>query len=81
MSAPKKNDPVHHPAHYQHPSGVECIQITQWFNFNVGNAIKYLWRHETHNAGALENLKKARQYIDFEINRLKAEQCGGFGSR
>ncbi|MFD0384476.1 DUF3310 domain-containing protein [Streptomyces stramineus] len=36
---------VDHPAHYtSHPSGVECIEITQHFNFPIGNAIKYLWR-------------------------------------
>ena len=38
-------DPINHPPHYtQHPSGVECITITEHYNFNVGNAIKYLWR-------------------------------------
>lgn len=36
---------IDHPSHYnKHPSGVECISITEWFNFNIGNAIKYLWR-------------------------------------
>ena len=39
------SDTVNHPAHYNtHPSGVECIEITEHFNFNIGNAIKYLWR-------------------------------------
>ena len=39
------HDNVNHPAHYtSDPSGVECIQITRHRNFNVGNAIKYLWR-------------------------------------
>ena len=39
------NDPVNHPAHYtSDPSGIECIQITRHRNFNIGNAIKYLWR-------------------------------------
>ena len=38
-------DMVNHPPHYtSHPSGVECITITEHFGFNVGNAIKYLWR-------------------------------------
>lgn len=38
-------DPINHPAHYtSHPSGIECIQITEHMNFNIGNAVKYLWR-------------------------------------
>ena len=39
------NDNVNHPKHYNsHPSGVECIEITEYFNFNIGNAVKYCWR-------------------------------------
>lgn len=59
--------PVEHPPHYtSHPSGVECIQITEHMNFNVGNAIKYLWRCD-QKGKHLEDLKKARWYIDREI--------------
>ena len=37
---------VNHPKHYNsHPSGVECIDVVEVLSFNVGNAIKYLWRH------------------------------------
>ena len=40
-----KNDTVNHPKHYtSHPSGIECIQVTQHYDFCIGNAIKYLWR-------------------------------------
>ena len=36
------NDPVNYPKHYtEHPSGVECIQITEHMNFCLGNAVKY----------------------------------------
>jgi len=67
----EKNDAVNHPRHYtQHPSGVECIEITEHFNFCVGNAIKYLWRAGLKNS-ALEDLEKARWYVDREIARLK----------
>ena len=66
-------DMVNHPPHYgKHPSGVDCITIVEWFNFNVGNAIKYLWRH-ADKGNPLEDLKKARWYIDREIQRLEAE--------
>lgn len=66
------SDPVNHPPHYtSHPSGVECIQITEHFNFNLGNAIKYVWR-AGQKAGTLstEDLEKARWYITREIERL-----------
>jgi len=60
------------PGHYRsHPSGVECIEITRHMNFNIGNAIKYLWRHG-QKANAVEDLKKARWYLDDEIKRLEA---------
>lgn len=64
----KKHDPVNHPKHYtQHPSGVECIQVTEHYNFCVGNAIKYLWRADHKNG--VEDLKKAAWYINREIAR------------
>src|SRR3954469_16348751 len=62
------HDSVNHPKHYNsHPSGVECITVTEHMNFNIGNAIKYLWRSDHKNG--LEDLKKARGYIDREIQR------------
>ena len=65
----KENDPVNHPAHYtSHPSGIECIEVTRWMNFNMGNAIKYIWR-AGNKGNALEDLKKARWYLDDEIKR------------
>lgn len=69
-----KNDPVNHPAHYtDHPSGVECIQITEHFNFNVGNAIKYLWRAGL-KGDAIQDLRKAAWYINREIDRRIANE-------
>lgn len=62
------------PPHYQdHPSGVECIQITEHMNFCLGNAIKYIWRAGLKN-NAIEDLRKARWYIDREIARMDHEQ-------
>lgn len=67
-----KEDVVNHPKHYTvHPSGVECIQITEHMNFCLGNAIKYLWRAGDKHESPLEDLKKARWYIDREIKRLE----------
>lgn len=66
------SDPVNHPKHYtEHPSGVECIQITEHMNFCLGNAMKYIWRADLKN-DAVEDLKKARWYLDREIQRREA---------
>ena len=63
------NDPVNHPKHYtDHPSGVECIQITEHMNFCLGNAVKYIWRADLKH-DAIEDLKKAIFYINREIER------------
>lgn len=63
-------DNVNHPKHYTaHPSGIECIQITEHMNFNCGNAVKYLWR--TDHKNGIEDLKKAAWYINREIERLE----------
>lgn len=65
------HDHINHPPHYtSHNSGVECIQITEHMNFCVGNAIKYLWRAGLKGQ-AIDDLKKARWYIDREIGRLE----------
>lgn len=64
------SDNVNHPKHYtEHPSGVECIQVTEHMNFCIGNAVKYLWRAGLKHDDSLEDLRKARWYIEREINR------------
>lgn len=69
----QSHDVVNHPQHYtSHPSGVECITVTEHFNFNVGNAIKYLWRSDHKNG--LEDLRKAAWYINREIKRREGQQ-------
>ena len=62
------DDKVNHPKHYtQHPSGVECIQITEHMNFLLGNAMKYIWRADLKNG--VEDLQKAMWYINREIEK------------
>lgn len=73
-------DLVNHPSHYtSDPSGIECIQITRHRNFNIGNAIKYLWRaglkqsaDKSAQEKQIEDLKKAVFYIQDEIKRLES---------
>ena len=67
------DDIVNHPKHYRsHPSGIEAIQVTEHFNFNVGNAMKYLWRAGIKDpACEIQDLRKAVFYIEREILRLQ----------
>ena len=72
--APTSHDAVERPSHYtQHPSGIECIQITEHMNFNLGNAIKYVWRAGLKSDNPVEDLRKAAWYITREISRLEKQ--------
>ena len=68
-------DQVNHPQHYTtHPSGIEAIQITRHMNFNLGNAIKYIWRAGLKDKSkTIQDLEKAIFYIKDEINRLEGK--------
>jgi len=49
------------------------LVIEDWdLNFNLGNVIKYISR-AGRKGDILIDLKKARQYLDFEIDRLERE--------
>ncbi len=70
---PRAPSAVDHPAHYtRHPSGIEAIDVTEHFNFCLGNAIKYIWRAGLKGE-RIEDLKKARWYLTREIDRLEKE--------
>ena len=68
------NKNVSHPSHYN--QGIEAIDIIEsWdLNFSLGNAIKYILR-SPYKGKQIEDLEKARWYIDREINRLKDEEA------
>jgi hypothetical protein len=63
---------VKHPAHYnRHPAGVECITVIEPMSFNVGTAIKHLWRAGLKpGADHVTDLRTAITYIEFEIARI-----------
>jgi hypothetical protein len=64
-------DNINHPSHYcEHPSGVECIEITQHMDFCIGNAMKYLWRCGKKD-DSVQDLMKARWYIERKIKLLE----------
>lgn len=73
--------PVVHPPHYNQARvrckhcarPVECIDVAEQFNFNIGNSIKYEWRAgDKDPATHIQDLEKAREYLWFEIQRLRA---------
>lgn len=73
------NDPVNYPKHYtDHPSGIECIQITEHMGFNLGNAIKYVWRADL-KGDVIEDLRKAVWYIEREIAKRNAAEKAASG--
>ena len=65
-------DMVNNPPHYtSHPSGVECIDVVEHMSFNLGNAVKYIWRAGLKGDDQLLDLRKARFYLDREITPLE----------
>ena len=77
-----KPDPIN-PSHYKsHPSGVECVVITEHMTFCAGNAVKYLWRSglkvesadKSKREATLRDLKKAQWYVTREIARLEKQK-------
>lgn len=71
---------VEHPAHYNSLGAkcagcgrpIECIDVVGAMSFNLGNSVKYVWR-APHKGRSIEDLKKARFYLDFEIKKREAE--------
>ena len=71
------SDAVNHPSHYNTGS-IEVIDaIEDWgLGFALGNAVKYIAR-AAHKGKMIEDLKKARWYLDREIQRLEREDGDG----
>lgn len=60
----KTHEAVHHPKHYtKHPSGIECIQVTRCLTFDLGNAVKYIWRAGQKD-NIVQDLEKSLWYIN-----------------
>lgn len=70
-------DTVKHPSHYAEGRKYEPKDVIRdWnLNFNLGNVVKYLSRAGRKN-DAIEDLKKAREYIQFEIDAMQEEKEG-----
>ena len=72
MDTPYTDNSVNHPSHYNwHPTGIECKTIAEHFNFNLGMAIKYIWRSGHKNNNAVQDLRKAIACLEYEIERIE----------
>lgn len=71
MKTPKI-DLVENPPHYTHGK-IQTIEVIEDWNlgFCLGNAVKYISRH-AHKWRPLEDLKKARWYLDREISKMES---------
>jgi len=65
-------DPVTAPSHYNLPNGLQVIDLTKNESFLRGNVLKYVFR-APHKGNELEDLLKARQYLNWEIERVEKE--------
>ena len=65
------SDPINHPEHYtSHPSGTECIEIAEHFDFVIGNIIKYAWRAGLKKGSPrIEDLEKCLWYARRAVER------------
>lgn len=72
---------VEHPAHYNSLGAqcpgcgrpIECIDVVGVMSFALGNAVKYVWRAD-FKGRSIEDLKKARFYLDHEIQKREAAE-------
>ena len=68
----EKSDAVNHPSYYQ--GKIEVIDFIEdkGLGFNLGNCVKYISRcHLKHKDNPVEDLKKARWYLDREIRNME----------
>lgn len=67
---------VDHPAHYGGDTVYETIKVIEaWgLNFHLGNCVKYISRAGKKSGDGLEDLKKARWYLDRQIEMLEREK-------
>ena len=66
---------VEHPAHYNQGKYEVIDVICDWgLGFIEGNVLKYIARSE-HKANKLEDLKKARWYLNYMIENLEKEEA------
>jgi hypothetical protein len=67
----KLDDSVESPGHYKWHPVAECAEITGEFNYNIGTAMAYLWRHGRKTEDPTLDLRKAIKHLEMECGRLE----------
>lgn len=80
-------DMINHPPHYNSGAAkcecgrrIECIDIVKHMNFNLGNAMKYIWRAE-YKSSIIQDLQKACWYLECEITRVGIQEIEEEGKK
>lgn len=78
LSVPKSKEMVDHPSHYQTSSGMEVIDVIEAFNlgFCLGNVVKYVLRCGKKTDDEIQELKKAKWYLEREIANRENSRLG-----
>lgn len=69
--------PLPHPQSSSHPSGVECVQVVQWFDYLLGSAIRHIWDAGTGKNSVLEDLQHAQWFLGKKIEQLEKAEYEG----
>ncbi len=73
------SDPVNHPSHYQGTNGIEAIDVIEGFGLShhLGDAVAYILRAgKKAETSLLQDLQKARWYLEREITRIESDTTG-----
>lgn len=71
-----KKETINHPPHYGGDTTYECIKIIEAWNldFHLGNVVKYISRNGKKTKSQIEDLEKAKWYLNRKIQILKSKQ-------
>lgn len=67
------HDNINHPSHYNWIEGIECVDVAEHMTYNLGCAVKYIWRCGKKSE-AIEDIEKAIWYLNREVGRLASHQ-------
>ena len=74
------NDEINAPIHYRWHPKVECIEVAQELDYNLGVALAYIWRCKYKHPDAVQDLRKAIKHLEFECARLTLSAQTGSGT-
>ena len=61
-------------SHYKKINNIECIDVARHFNFNLGSALKNIWKCNHNRPDSVADLKNAITYLQYEIEDLERKK-------